>query len=221
MSCRESRLTARFGKGFSESNLKAIRRFYIVYSEGTIGQTVFAQFKDRPSTSTGRKFYLSWSHYLKLMRIEDIAERNFYEIESIQNNWSLSELNRQFDSSLYERLALSRDKEKVKELSTKGQIIERPEDLIKDPYVLEFLGLPEMTTYSEVELETEIIDNLQNFLLELGKGFAFVGRQVRISYEEEHFYIDLVFYNRLLNPAYSRQCVKSAMRFVNSCAIKI
>ncbi len=87
-------LTARFGKGFSESNLKAIRRFYIVYSEGTIGQTVFAQFKDRPSTSTGRKFYLSWSHYLKLMRIEDIAERNFYEIESIQNNWSLSELNR-------------------------------------------------------------------------------------------------------------------------------
>ncbi len=191
-------LTARFGKGYSESNLKAVRRFYIVFSEDAIGQTVFTQFKDHPSTSTGRKFYLSWSHYLKLMRIEDVAERSFYEIESIQNNWSLSELNRQFDSSLYERLALSRDKEKVKELSTKGQIVERPEDLIKEPYVLEFLGLPEMTVYSEIELETKIIDNLQRFLLELGKGFTFVGRQVRISYEEEHFYIDLVFYNRLL-----------------------
>ncbi len=121
------------------------------------------------------------------MRIDNVDERNFYEIESIRNNWSLSELNRQFDTSLYERLALSRNKEQVKELSTKGQVIEKPEDIFKEPYVLEFLGLSESSTYSEKELETKIIDNLQKFLLELGKGFAFIGRQVRISFEEEHF----------------------------------
>ncbi len=159
-------LTSEFGKGFSVSNLKTIRRFYMVYADkSSIGQTVFVQFKNHPVTSTGRKFFLSWSHYIKLMRIENIDERNFYEIESVRNNWSLSELNRQFDTSLYERLAISRDKEKVKDLSTKGQIIEKPEDLLKEPYVLEFLGLPELASYSEFELETKIIDNLQKFLL--------------------------------------------------------
>ena len=132
------------------------------------------------------------------MRMENIEERNFYEIESIQNNWSLRELKRQIDSALYERLVLSRDKEKVKELAFKGQVIEKPEDVVKDPYILEFLGLEEQSDYSENKLETEIINNLEKFLLELGKGFTFVGRQVRFTFDEKHFRVDLVFYNRIL-----------------------
>lgn len=191
-------LTENFGKGYSQDNLKLMRKFYTIYSHDVIGETVFPQSKNLPSTETGRKFYLSWSHYLKLMRIDNVEERHFYEIEAVKNDWSLSELKRQFNTSLYERLALSTDKENVKRLSTDGQIIEVPSDLVKDPYVLEFLGLPELAEYSETELEKRIIDNLQKFLLELGKGFTFVGRQVRLTFEEEHFRCDLVFYNRLL-----------------------
>lgn len=191
-------LTSNFGKGFSADNLKLMRRFYVVYSKDQIGETVFTQFENLPVVATGRKFYLSWSHYLKLMRIENIDERHFYEIESVKNDWSLSELNRQFDSSLYERLVLSTEKDKVKRLSEEGQIIETPNDIVKDPYVLEFLGLPEKPEYSENELETRIIDNLQKFLLELGRGFTFVGRQERFTFEEEHFFVDLIFYNRYL-----------------------
>ena len=177
------RLTEEFGKGFSKTNLKQMKSFYIAYRKG---QTVSDQFK------------LSWSHYLILMRMENIEERNFYEIESIQNNWSLRELRRQIDSALYERLVLSRDKEKVKELAFKGQVIEKPEDVVKDPYILEFLGLEEQSNYSENKLETEIINNLEKFLLGLGKGFTFVGRQVRFTFDEKHFRVDLVFYNRIL-----------------------
>ena len=177
------RLTEEFGKGFSKRNLWQMKQFYLAYSKV---QTVSAQFK------------LSWSHYLILMRMENIEERNFYEIESIQNNWSLRELRRQIDSALYERLVLSRDKEKVKELAFKGQVIEKPEDVVKDPYILEFLGLEEQNNYSENKLETEIINNLEKFLLELGKGFTFVGRQVRFTFDEKHFRVDLVFYNRIL-----------------------
>ena len=132
------------------------------------------------------------------MRISNIDERHFYEIEAAKNGWSLSELKRQFDSSLYERLALSRNKEKVTRLASEVQTIENPEDAVKDPYVLEFFGLPELPEYSETELETKIIDHLQKFLLELGTGFAFIGRQVRFTFNEEHFRVDLVFYNRLL-----------------------
>lgn len=132
------------------------------------------------------------------MRMENLDERNFYEIEAVENNWSLRELRRQIDSALYERLVLSRDKEKVKSLALKGQIIEKPEDVVKDPYILEFLGLEEQNSYSENRLETEIINNLEKFLLELGKGFTFVGRQVRFTFDEKHFRVDLVFYNRLL-----------------------
>ena len=163
-----------------------------------IGETVFDQFSDLPAVSTGRKFFLSWSHYLKLMRIKNVDERHFYEIEAAKNDWSLSELKRQYDSSLYERLALSSDKEKVLQLAQKGQVVETPADAVKDPYVLEFLGLPELPVYSESELENRIIDHLQQFLLELGTGFAFVGRQVRFTFDEAHFRVDLVFYNRLL-----------------------
>ena len=132
------------------------------------------------------------------MRITNVDERHFYEIESYRNSWSKDELARQYGSSLYERLALSRDKEEVMRLATEGQMIETPEDIFKDPYILEFTGLPELVTYSESELENKIIDNLQKFLLELGRGFTFVGRQVRLTFEEEHFRVDLVFYNRLL-----------------------
>lgn len=177
------RLTKEFGKGFSQRNLEQMRQFYLVYS---ISQTVSAEFK------------LSWSHYLVLMRMENLNERNFYEIEAINNNWSLRELKRQFDSALYERLILSKEKEKVKELALKGQIIEKPSDVVKDPYILEFLGLEEKPNYSENDLETEIINKLEMFLLELGKGFTFVGRQVRFTFDEKHFRVDLVFYNRIL-----------------------
>ena len=177
------KLTANYGKGFSVTNLKQMRDFYLTYQ---IRQTVSDQFT------------LSYSHYLFLMRIDNPDERKFYEIESSQNNWSLRELKRQFDSALYERLSLSKDKEKVKSLAVQGQIIENPCDIVKDPYVLEFLGLPEKAYYSESELESRLIEKLENFLLELGKGYTFVGRQVRLSFEEKHFFVDLVFYNRLL-----------------------
>ena len=177
------KLTKEFGKGFSETNLEQMRKFFKVYG---ISQTLSEEFK------------LSWSHYLILMRIENIDARNFYEIEAFENNWSLRELKRQVNSSLYERLVLSKDKEKVKELSVKGQFIEKAQDVIKDPYILEFLGLDEKSNYSENKLETEIINKLEMFLLELGKGFTFVGRQVRFTFDEKHFRIDLVFYNRLL-----------------------
>ena len=191
-------LTEHYGKGYSISNLKNFRQFYLIYSKDSIGQTVFNQFKNYPVTITERKFYLSWSHYLKLMRITNIGERHFYEIESVKNDWSLAELKRQYDSSLYERLALSKNKDEVMLLSQKGQIIEKPADAIKDPYVLEFLQLPESPVYSETELENKIIDHLQQFLLELRKGYTFVGRQVRLTFDEEHFKVDLVFFNRIL-----------------------
>ena len=183
-------LVSKFGKGYSVDNLERMRKFYLIYSNSATPL--------RNSKSTDLHFTLSWSHYLKLMRIENSDERKFYEIEATENNWSLRELQRQFDSSLYERLVLSRDKEEVKALAHKGQIIEKPEDVVKDPYVLEFLGLKELPQYSESELEQRLIDHLQTFLLELGKGFAFVGRQVRFTFDEQHFRVDLVFYNRLL-----------------------
>ncbi len=191
-------LTAQFGKGYSADNLKLMRRFYSVYAHDQIGETVFPQSGNLPAVSTGRRFFLSWSHYLKLMRITNVEERHFYEIEAAKNDWSLSELKRQFDSSLYERLALSTETDKVHRLAEQGQVVESPVDVVKDPYVLEFLGLPELPEYSESELETRIIDHLQQFLLELGTGFAFIGRQVRFTFDEEHFKVDLVFYNRLL-----------------------
>lgn len=143
-------------------------------------------------------FRLSWSHYLVLMRMDNPDERRFYEIEAAENGWDLDELKRQFKSSLYERLALSRDKKGVLELSKKGQIVRKPEDVVKDPYVLEFLGLEEKTRYSETELESRIIQHVEQFILEMGKGFILVGRQVRFTFEEKHFRVDLVFYNRIL-----------------------
>lgn len=180
-------LTRQFGKGFSVDNLNNMRKFYLVYSTSPISETVSRKFRN-----------LSWSHYVKLMRIADPYERNFYEIEAAKNNWSLRELERQCDSALFTRLALSRNKDEVRQLALKGQVIEKPQDLLKDPYILEFLDLPELAHYSENELEQKLIDKLEHFLLELGSGFTFVSRQQRISFDEQHFFIDLVFYNRLL-----------------------
>lgn len=189
------RLTSEFGSGFSLRNVQQMRQFYLVYSKA---QTLSAHSLPQKAQTVSAQFNLSWSHYMLLMRIDDDNERKFYEIEAAKDNWSVRELQRQFDSALYTRLALSRDKQKVKELSEKGLIYESPKDAIKDPYILEFLGLPEIATYSESELEQQIIDKLENFLLELGTGFTFVARQKRISFDDKHFRIDLVFYNRIL-----------------------
>jgi predicted nuclease of restriction endonuclease-like (RecB) superfamily len=188
-------LTTEFGKGFSITNIQQMRSFYLTYQKQ---QTVSVKSENTNQQTVSDEFKLSWSHYLKLMRIDDENERKFYEIESFKNNWSVRELQRQFDSALYTRLVLSRDKDKVKELSEKGLILEKPKDAIKDPYILEFIGLPEHTKYSENDLEQELIDKLEHFLLELGNGFTFVARQKRVSFEEKHFRIDLVFYNRIL-----------------------
>ncbi|WP_444626446.1 PDDEXK nuclease domain-containing protein [Flavobacterium columnare] len=203
-----NKLTQEFGKGFSIRNLEQMRRFYQVF---TIPQTLSAELENSKSESLSRifdikqktqtltsQFKLSWSHYIFLSSMDDKLERNFYEIESIKHNWSVRELKRQYNSALFARLSLSRDKEEVLKLAKEGQIIEKPKDLIKDPYILEFLGLAEKAQYSEEELETEIIDKLESFLMELGHGFTFVARQKRISFDEKHFYIDLVFYNRIL-----------------------
>jgi len=186
-------LTKEFGKGFSTTNLKQMKSFYLSYQKG---QTVSDESSKGQTPSV--IFPLSWSHYIKLMRIDDEDERNFYEIEAQKNNWSVRELNRQYNSALFTRLVLSKDKGKVKELSEKGLVINRPQDAIKDPYILEFLGLPEKSNYSESDLEQELIDKLGNFLLELGTGFTFVARQKRISFDGQHFRIDLVFYHRVL-----------------------
>ena len=143
-------------------------------------------------------FTLSWSHYVLLLTIKNPEERSFYEMEAAQAGWSLPELKRQTASCLYERLALSKDKKDVRRLADEGQVIVKPEDMLKEPYVLEFLGLDEKAGYSESDMETAIIDQLERFLRELGKGFLFEARQKRFTFDEDHFFVDLVFYNRLL-----------------------
>ncbi len=150
------------------------------------------------SAHLARRFSLGWSHYVTLLTIDDPDERRFYEIEAEQNHWSVRELERQIASSLYERLALSRDKKEIRRLSQEGQVVEKAADLIKNPLVLEFLDLEERPAYTEDELESAIIDKLGQFLLELGKGFLFEARQKRFTFDNDHFYVDLVFYNRLL-----------------------
>jgi len=174
-------LKSKYGKGFSRSNIIPMR---LLYKKYPIGQTLSDQ--------------LSWSHYVELLNIEEDLERSFYEQQCLNENWSVRELKRQINSALFYRLALSKNKKEVLKLSKKGQLIEKAEDLIKDPYVFEFLDIPEDYHYSERELEQKLINDLQYFLLELGKGFTFVARQFRISFSNKHFYVDLVFYNRIL-----------------------
>ena len=175
------RLTREFGKGFSKRNLERMRKFYICFP---IATTVMSQ--------------LSWTHYLELIRIYDEKKRNFYMNECVNSNWSVRELARQINSLLYERLSLSENKDKILELSQKGQILKSGKDLVKDPFVLEFLDIKENTDYLESDLERNILSHLKEFMLELGKGFMFVGSQIRITLDDRHFYPDLVFYNRLL-----------------------
>lgn len=187
------RLTAEFGRGFSEDNLANMRKFHILWKERV------KPISEKPSRKSSlMPFTLSWSHYVLLMSIKDAGERSFYEIEATHNAWSMPELKRQYSSGLYERLALSRDKKGIRKLAHEGQVLTKPQDLLKEPYVLEFLGLDEKAKYSETDLETAIIDKLEHFLLELGKGFLFEARQKRFTFDEDHFFVDLVFYNRLL-----------------------
>lgn len=174
------KLTNEFGRGFSKRNLERMRMFYIRFP---IATTVSSQ--------------LGWSHYLELINIEEEGKRKFYLNEAINSRWSVRELQRQKGVLLYERLVLSKDKEKVLELAEKGQVVRTGKDLIKDPFVLEFLDIKENISYLETDLEKNILEHLKEFLLELGKGFMFVGSQVRITLDEEHFYPDMVFYNRL------------------------
>ena len=188
-------LTERFGKGFSEPNLRNARKFYLTYASA-IQQTPSAELGKGQSAPDF--FRLGWSHYQVLMRIKDEKARRFYELEAINQQWSVTQLQRQYNRSLYERLALSRNKDGVMRLASEGQVVEKPQDVLKNPLVLEFLGMEEKATYSETDLENAIISKLQHFLLEMGKGFLFEARQKRFTFDEEHFFVDLVFYNRLL-----------------------
>lgn len=200
-------LSAKFGRGFSAENLRLMRKFYITYqksktvswkSETKKTQTLSDESQKLQRLSAKFEPMLSWSHYCELLKVEEPLARSFYEQEAIHNNWSVRELKRQINSMLFERLALSKDTKAVMKMAEKGQIIEKPEDAIKDPYILEFLNLKEETSYTESQLEQALIDKLQYFLLELGKGFTFAARQKRITIANRHYYIDLVFYNRML-----------------------
>jgi predicted nuclease of restriction endonuclease-like (RecB) superfamily len=212
-----AKLTEEFGKGFSEDNLALMRKFYLLFvGRAGISETPsrkslalniqqlpttksgLSKISETPSGKSGIPFTLSWSHYVLLLTVKDPDERSFYEIEASKENWSLSELKRQKAAALYERLALSRDKKSIKQLAEKGQLITRPDEILKEPYVLEFLGLDEKVGYSESDLESAIISNIEHFLLELGKGFLFEARQKRFTFDEDHYFVDLVFYNRLL-----------------------
>ena len=188
-------MTEKFGRGFSPTNLKMMRLFYQAFP---IRQTLSDESKRQQTTPTKFEPILSWSHYCELLKVEAPLARSFYEQDANQNNWSVRELKRQINSMLFERLALSKDTKSVIQMEKKGEIIEKSEDAIKDPYILEFLNLKEETAYTESQLEQALIDKLQYFLLELGKGFTFVTRQKRITITNCHYYIDLVFYNRLL-----------------------
>ena len=211
-----ARLTEEFGRGFSVTNLKLMRQFFIenqhrIGQQATdrlpalpIGQQATDQFQipqtpsgelvpihivQKPSAQSSRPFTLSWTHYVLLLPIKDPDERSFYEIEATNEGWSVPELRRQKASALYHRLALSRDKAGVKRLAAEGQIITKPEDVLKNPLVLEFLGLDEKSGYSESDLESAIITHLEKFLLELGKGFLFEARQRRFTFDGEHYFV--------------------------------
>ena len=206
------KLTDKFGSGWSLETLKSARKFYSVYAPQAIRSTALTK-SDKETGKTNlvnsvdqiqiapaepHKFVLSWSHYLVLMRIKDDGARSFYEVECAKQNWGVRWLQRQVGSSLYERIALSSDRDKVVRMAKEGEIIEKPADIIKNPVTLEFLGLKPDASYSETKLENAIIDKMQTFLLEMGKGFLFEARQKRFTFDEDNFYVDLVFYNRLL-----------------------
>ncbi|MBQ3271017.1 DUF1016 family protein [Candidatus Saccharibacteria bacterium] len=191
-----ARLKEEFGDGFSARNLKRMRLFYTCYP---IPQTSSAEFKGSSPIGTTLSSQLTWSHYVELIKIKDKNKRNFYTRECINSGWSVRELQRQRTTLLYERLVSGKNEEEIRKLSIKGQEISKNKDIIKDPFVLEFLDIKETTDYQETGLEKNILNHLKEFLLELGKGFTFVGNQVRLTVDSEHFYPDLVFYNRILS----------------------
>ena len=204
------KLTDKFGSGWSLETLKSARKFYSVYAPQAIrstaltksdketGKTNLVNSVDQIQIAPAKPHKFVWSHYLVLMRIKDDGARSFYEVECAKQNWAVRWLQRQVGSSLYERIALSSDRDKVVRMAKEGEIIEKPADIIKNPVTLEFLGLKPDATYSETKLENAIIDKMQTFLLEMGKGFLFEARQKRFTFDEDNFYVDLVFYNRLL-----------------------
>ena len=214
-------------QGISPTNLRKFREFFQAYPEiqratsvtslaglgspsflqdsastekiqQTLSVESFQSMRQAAFTQIASSLPLGWSHYVELLTLEDPSERSFYEIEAASNQWSVRELQRQIASSLYQRLALSRDTNEIHRLAVEGQVVEKAADLIKNPIVLEFLGLQDRPHYSEDELESAIIDQLESFLLELGKGFLFEARQKRFTFDNDHFRVDLVFYNRLL-----------------------
>lgn len=215
-----SQLTEKFGRGFSTTNLRYFRTFYQVYADRIpeirqiecgelvieekrhIQSGVLEELSEAVETSSRQRGFspnLGWSHYRALMEVQNENERLFYEIEAEKENWEVKHLERQIHSFLFARLLKSRDKEGVMSLAREGQTVQKAEDVMKNPYILDFLGMPETTVFHESDIENAIISNLQAFLLELGKGFAFVGRQKRMQFDDKYFYIDLVFYNCLLN----------------------
>lgn len=204
-------LTKEYGRGFSRSNVAGMRQFYMTYRDreneiiqfpiGQLGQgieIVQSGIGQLDITYSKLPFKLSWTHYQVLMRIEDKDERDFYEKEAMRSGWNVSTLKRQYHSSLYERLALSRNKDDVLRLANEGAIPQKPEDILHTPYVLEFAGLEDKASYHESDLESAVIDKMQKFLLELGKGFLFEQRQKRFTFHDKNFYVDLILYNRLL-----------------------
>ena len=204
-------LTKEYGRGFSRSNAAGMRQFYMTYKDredeiiqsqiGQLGQgieIVQSGIGQLDIMYSKLPFKLSWTHYQVLMRIEDKDERDFYEKEAIRSGWNVSTLKRQYHSSLYERLALSRNKDDVLRLANEGAIPQKPEDILHTPYILEFAGLEDKASYHESDLESAVIDKMQKFLLELGKGFLFEQRQKRFTFHDKNFYVDLILYNRLL-----------------------
>lgn len=201
-------LTENYGKGFGISTLRDIRQFYLTYKDTSIHHAVRGESSKNPihtgirnksdDASIRKRFTLGWIHYRALMRVDRLEARNFYEIEAINNKWSGRELQRQIHSLLYDRLAKSKDKKGLLKLVNEGQTLDKPSDAIRDPMILEFLDIPESNKLVESKLEEALISNLQEFLLELGKGFAFIARQKRLTFGGQHYYADLVFYHTIL-----------------------
>lgn len=192
------RLTDKFGKGWSVDTLEQCRKLFLTYSISEPSVRILGEQKSEPVARKLHEFILPWTHYIILMREKNSQARRFYEIEAYNQQWSKRQLQRQVSSSLYERLALSRNKDEVMRLANEGQTIEKPSDIIKNPLVLEFIGLKPEAAYSETKLEAAILSKMQQFLLECGKGFLFEARQKRFTFDEDNFYVDLVLYNRLL-----------------------
>ncbi len=194
-----ARLMSRYARGWSVDTLENCRKFFLTYSISEPSARISDQSAiSEPLVRKSPHFILPWTHYLILMREKNPNARHFYEIEASRQQWSKRQLQRQVASSLYERLAISKDKNEVMRLATEGQVVEKPTDILKNPLVLDFIGIKPDSSYSEQKLESAILDKLEDFLMECGKGFLFEARQKRFTFDEDNFYVDLVLYNRIL-----------------------